>query len=524
VGPEITRRTLLARGGIGAGALILGGVPVLADAQRTRRRAVPFARTGAFPQGVASGEPAANGITLWTRLGGGYRTDRKLLLEISPDPDFRRVVYRRNVVARAEKDHAITVRVRNRALRPGERYHYRFHTREVDGPVGRFRTMRPADSREPVRIAFFACQKWNAGHYGAHATIAALEDVDLVVCLGDYIYETGGRDVREDKTGEAGTGFAETLADYRDKYRLYRSDPDLQAMHAAHPFTAIWDDHEVENDYAGDSPGSARERRVEFPERRHNGYRAFFDYMPIGRLGSGFGLYRSIPIGRTAELFLLDERQYRDDQPCGNEDFAPCPDAGAPGRELLGPEQLAWLKQGLAGSQATWKLLANQVMVMALETAAGQPINKDQWDGYAAERAELLGFVRDRGIADVAFLTGDVHSFFAGDVGVDGRGPGSVATEFVGGSVTSLGIPEGFQEETGVPLSREQFAELANVRATNPHIKYDEQLSRGYGVLEARADELLVEYRGVEARERSTEARTVGRFRVARGVPRVEVV
>jgi alkaline phosphatase D len=523
VDDRLTRRSLLAAAG--GGALVLGGVPVLADAQRRRRRTVPFARGGTFAEGVASGEPGTDAITLWTRLGGGYRTDRKLFLEISPDEDFRRVVYRRNVVARAEKDHAITVRVRNRALRPGERYHYRFHTRESESEVGRFKTLRPADSREPVRVAFFSCQDWQAGYYGAHRTIAELDDLDLVVCLGDYIYERNFYEgPRHDETGE--NGEVQTLAEYRDKYRLYRSDEDLRALHAAHPFTAIWDDHEVEDNYAGELPGDATQNmRVPFLERRYNGYRAFFDYMPMRGLGDGHRLYRSIPLGANASVLLLDERQYRDDQPCGDELFVPCPEADDPGRKFLGPEQLAWLKRELESSPATWKLVGNQLMAMALETAEGNPINKDQWDGYGAERADLLGFVRERRVENLAFLTGDIHTFFAGEVGVDGRGPDSVATEFVGGSVTSLGIPETFQEQTGAPLTREQFAAVTtNVRITNPHIKYDEQVSRGYGLLEATADELRVDFRGVEARERSTEVRTVGRFRVARGVPRVEVL
>jgi alkaline phosphatase D len=284
---------------------------------------------------------------------------------------------------------------------------------------------------------------------------------------------------------------------------------------------------EVENNYAGETPGTAGpDRRATFPERRQNGYRAFFEHMPFRRVrGEGFRLHRSIAIGRTVELFVLDERQHRDDQPCGDRLFVPCEEAAAPGRTLLGPGQLAWLKQGLAASPASWKLLANAVMAMALEATDGAPVNKDQWDGYAAERADLLGFVRERGIRDVAFLTGDIHTFFAGEVGVEGRGPDSVATEFVGGSISSLGLPE-VAQRMGAPFTREQIELFTtNVQVANPHIKYDEQLSRGYGLLEAREDELLVEFRAVEARtRRSTDARTIGRFRVARGEPRVEVL
>jgi alkaline phosphatase D len=235
--------------------------------------------------------------------------------------------------------------------------------------------------------------------------------------------------------------------------------------------------------------------------------------------------YRRLTLGRNADLFLLDERQYRDPQPCDDEFFVPCPEAETGARTLLGPGQRDWLKQGLEGSRAAWKLIGNQLMIMALDTVGGAPINKDQWDGYGMERRDILQHVADRGVKDVAFLTGDIHTFFAGDVGIDGRGPESVATEFVGGSITSLGIPETVQGVTGAPIPPEQFLVLTQqIRTVNPHLKYDEQQSRGYGVLTASDSELRVDFKAVDATRRSTEARTIGSFRVARGEPRVQVV
>jgi phosphodiesterase/alkaline phosphatase D-like protein len=169
--------------------------------------------------------------------------------------------------------------------------------------------------------------------------------------------------------------------------------------------------------------------------------------------------------------------------------------------------------------------VGNQLMIMSLELAQGAQITKDSWDGYGVERRELMTYVASKAIPNVSFLTGDIHTFFAGDVGVDGRGPESYATEFVGGSITSLGVPETVQGTTGAPLTREQIVLLSNnLQTTNPHLKYTEQKSRGYGILEARRDELLVEFKGVDAKDRAAGPRSIGRFRVPAGRPRVEVL
>ena len=322
----------------------------------------------------------------------------------------------------------------------------------------------------------------------------------------------------------------QTLAEYRAKYRLYKSDEDLRAMHAAHPFVAVWDDHEVEDNYAGRNPGDeTQQRRVPFAARQGAAYRSFYEFMPFmpvtGNPLKGHDLYRRLPLGANAELFLLDERQYRDEQPCGDAFFEPCPEAESEPRRFLGRTQLDWLKNGLRDSGATWKLVGNQLMIMSFELAQGAQITKDSWDGYGVERRELMTHIASRGIRDVSFLTGDIHTFFAGDVGIDGRGPESHATEFVGGSVTSLGVPETVESTTGAPIPREQSTLLTNnLRTTNPHIKYTEQRSRGYGVLEARQGELLVEFKGVDAMSKGAAPRSLGRFRVASGSPRVEVL
>jgi alkaline phosphatase D len=296
-------------------------------------------------------------------------------------------------------------------------------------------------------------------------------------------------------------------------------------MHAAHAFIPTWDDHEVEDNWAGATGGhQTPNRRVPYEQRRFNGLRTFFESMPIRRPErGGFKLYRSISLGGNAELFLLDERQYRDPQPCNDTFVIPCPEAETQARRFLGDAQKAWFKAGLQASRATWKLVGNQAMIMALDNGPSSPSNKDQWDGYGVERREIMEHVASNGIQDLAFLTGDIHTFFAGEVGTDGRGPESVATEFVGGSISSLGIPESVESVSNVPADV-VFQATQNFRTVNPHLKYDDQKRRGYGVVEAREGELQVEFRAVDALRRSRVAERLARFRVARGTPRVETL
>src|SRR3954469_12501884 len=301
-----TRRTFV-RTAVGAGALTLLGAPpdVLAA-----RRKLKLARDAAFHQGVASGEPAPRAITLWTRLEG-LTKPALTRLEVARDPHFKHVVHHERLAVSGAHDW--TARTRVTCLEPAEEYHYRFVTQDAHSAAGRFRTAYPAGSHAPVRIGFFSCQEVTAGSYHAHADLAK-QDLDLVICLGDYIYEKAYETpIRPDAS--AADGEAQTLAEYRAKYTLYHTDPHLLEVRRQFPLVAIWDDHEIEDNYAGKLPGgAATHRRVPFPERRANGYRAFFEHMPR-RFNRRDRTYDSLPLG-NAELFLLDSRQFRGDQPC----------------------------------------------------------------------------------------------------------------------------------------------------------------------------------------------------------------
>jgi alkaline phosphatase D len=533
VDDALTRRQLVGTAGLGAGALILGGVPVdgWARAARSRAAAPPLASGAVFDLGVSAGAPKPRGAILWTRIAG-QTGDVRLGLEVARDKDFKNVVERRDVVARADDDHTVRARVEGRkVLAPDTPYWYRFRSGGGSSPVGRFKTLPPPDSRVPITVAYFSCQDWQAGYFGAHRAIAALgDDVDLVVCLGDYIYERNFYDgPRKDTLGANHDGEVETLDEYRAKYRMYKADPDLQAMHAQYAYIPIWDDHEVEDNYTADLPGEETQQvRVPFKQRRANAYRAFADFHPQQFVGSGSTrIYRSFRIGRNVDLFLLDQRQYREDQPCGDSLTTPCPEAETTPRKYLGTEQLGWLKGGLRASGGVWKLVGNQLMIMSLDIVAGAGLsNKDSWDGYGVERKDLLGYIRETGVANVSFLTGDVHTFFAGDVGLNGRGPDSVATEFVGGSVTSLGLPETISATAGGVVPPEILAALspAVLAQNNPHYRFVDVVNRGFAVLTAGPKELRVEYKGVDARNHATAATSLAKFAVLSGDPRVHRV
>jgi alkaline phosphatase D len=523
---SITRRQALAAAMAAAGSAALG-----AEASGAPARGFPPYRGGRFASGVASGDPGTRSISLWTRLHDVSRPGT-LRFEVARDPGFARVVAAGDVRTKAARDHTARVDLRSRALKPGEQYWYRFHTRTADSAVGRFRTLRPPDSREPVRIAVYSCQDYESGFYAAHRGIANEADLDLVVMVGDYIYEraaAGG--VREDTTGANKDGDVQSLAEYRQKYRLYHSDPDLQAMHAAHPHLAFWDSHDVEPQ-GSDSEGKdqyGRPRRVPHTTRLAAGIRSFIENMPQRpHFGDPRRMYRSLPLGATAQLLLTDEQLFHDPYPCAFS-FPPpeCPAADDPKRTYLGATQKAWLKNALERSRGEWKLYCGGTMMMGFELSRGRAFNTGQWDGFRAEREELMRHILDRKIGNVVRLSGDIHTFFAGQVTTSGRSDGvPAAVEFIGGSISSLGIPEGFSSSAGGSVSPEEVALVTeHARDTNPHIAYTEQRHRGYKVVEARAGELLVDFRAVrDARVRDSEVFTLQRFRVPAGRPVVETL
>ena len=517
---RLGRRSFLI-GALATGAAVAAPVNYAAAA---RKRRIPVAKHATFKQGIASGFPRPQGIELWTRLGEIKRTS-KLNVVVATDSKFRNVIEEKAVTARAERD--FTARTFIKGLKPDKHYFYRFVTKDSKSPVGRFKTAPPLNSRKPIRIAFYSCQHYESGFYNAQRAIANEPDLDLVVCLGDYIYEYSdgpGNGVRLDTTGNNHDGDSQLLNEYWEKYRLYKADPNLKAMHAAHPFLATWDDHEVEDDYADGQPSSHQQdpthtqlknypRRVPFGEREANGHKAFFNYMPRARFkGDRNRVYEEYRLGKLVDLLLTDERQYRDRQPCGDGQQIACPDANSP-RTMLGARQLEWFKSRLAGAPTTWKVWATELMVMGARAAPGVYAVVDSWDGYGYERKQILDHILDNNVQNVVAITGDIHTFFGGTAyttGVEETGSRAAIPEFVGGSATSYGLPEA----TGI--SPQVLTSL--VKASDPHIQFSDFTKRGYGVIEIGPNGADCQLKAVDAKTQGASTpTTIAQFHVPLG-------
>jgi len=406
-----------------------------------------------FTLGVASGDPSPGGVVLWTRLApepqapaGGMPVEPvSVRWEVARDEAFAKVVRQGKAVARLDAAHSVHVDVRG--LEPGHDYFYRFIAAGDVSPVGRTRTAPAPDaSKRPVRFAFASCQQYEEGYFTAYRHLAE-EDLDLVAFLGDYIYEDGATpgSARVHEGPEP-----MDLAAYRARYATYKADADLQVAHAAHPWAVIWDDHEVENNYAADRAQNDTMSPAEFLTRRAAAYRAWWEHQPV-RLPAPTGpdvlMYRTLDFGQLAAFQLLDTRQYRTDQACGSpvDIGAPCPEVDSRDATLLGDTQSRWLSRALGESRARWNVIAQQVMVGPVNFAPTLPgggiVNLDQWDGYPAARGSLM-----KQLAQIApnpvVLTGDIHSSWVHDLiaevgDASGTSDRVVATELVGTSITS---------------------------------------------------------------------------------------
>jgi alkaline phosphatase D len=429
-----------------------------------------------FTLGVASGDPAPDGVVLWTRLapdplnGGGMPPSSvEVLWEVAADERMNRIVKRGRVTATAALAHSVHVEVSG--LEPARWYWYRFRAGVHASAVGRTRTA--PDPRRPLArlaFAFASCQHYEQGLYTAYRHMAE-EDLDLVVHLGDYIYEGPPRpgNPRLHNSLEI-----KSLNDYRNRYALYRLDPDLQNAHARFPWMVTWDDHEVDNNYAaGTSEDNAP--RDQFLERRAGAYQAYYEHMPLRRAslprGSSLLLYRRLAFGDLAEFSVLDSRQYRTDQPCGDGLKARCAEAASESATLLGPEQERWFLDGLARSRRRWNIVAQQVMMAEVDRVrgAGELLSMDSWSGYPRARDRVLRFLGDARPSNPVVLTGDIHSNWVADLKADFADPRSpvVGTEFVGTSISSGGDGS----------DTAQAAE--GILAENPHVRfYNNQ--RGY--------------------------------------------
>jgi len=410
-----------------------------------------------FTLGVASGDPRPRAVVLWTRLApdplnGGGMPEEPIPVRwlVARNERLTRVVRRGVALARPESAHSVHVDVHG--LAPGHDYFYAFEVAGERSAVARTRTAPARSSVEELRFAFASCQNYTAGLYPAYANLAR-EDLDLVVHLGDYIYEGAGSatDFRQNALHQE----VMTLEEYRNRHAQYKTDPDLQAAHAAFPWILSWDDHEVENNYADEISEPPTDPEA-FLLRRAAAYQAYWEHLPLRRfsrpVGPDLRLYRRLSFGELVEFNVLDTRQYRSDQPgrCAESEKLPsgyCPRAVDPAQMMLGGEQKDWLFEGLDGSPALWNVLAQQVR-FAQADGDPDPARRDfgggdNWNGYVAERQEILDFIGERRPANPVVLTGDIHTNWVYDLNADFDDASSetLATEFIGTAISSGGDP-----------------------------------------------------------------------------------
>ncbi len=491
---DLSRRGLL-RGATGLAALAALAPPARAGAAPPR---FPFTL------GVASGDPWPDGFVIWTRLapdplqpdGGMPPSPVGVAWEVAEDHRFARIAARGTAVAEPGFAHAVHVEVAG--LAPGRPWFYRFHAGTHESRVGQARTA-PAAGAAPARLRFAlaGCQHYEHGHFTAWRHLAAEPDLDFVFHYGDYIYEYAGR-----TPGQRGWGpvvrshlGAETtsLADYRQRYAQYRADPDLQAAHAAHAFLPSYDDHEVDNNWAG--PHSEEDGRGRFPVavppevfalRKAAAFQAWYEHMPVRRAalprGPDITAYRRLDYGRLLRVNVLDTRQFRDDQPCGDGVKRACEEVFRADAQMLGAAQERWLLDGMAASPARWNILAQQIPMMRRELRDGA-IAMDKWDAYPAARQRLLDAMAERRTPNPVVLSGDVHVALAATIRrrPEDAASAPVASEFTATSITSEG--DGAEmTSAGEELLRR-----------NPDIALFHR-RRGYCVGEATERRLAVEY------------------------------
>lgn len=456
-----------------------------------------------FTLGVASGDPQPGSVLLWTRLApqplapdGGLPAERVAVRwEVAHDDRFRRIARRGLAWAHPEYNHTVHVEVDH--LEPGREYFYRFRVAGWASDTGRTRTA-PARGAAvgSLKLAAVSCQAYHDGYWTAYGHLAQ-EDLDVVLHLGDYLYEyavtaVGGARAYTDRTLPAAVNTETvTLDDYRLRYALYHEDPDLQAAHRAHPFVVTWDDHETENNYAGGVPENSVPPE-EFLLRRAAAYRAYWENLPLRRpqhpQGPDLQLYRRLEWGSLAQLDILDTRQYRTNQANGDGWKLPNAESEAESMTLPGLEQERWLVDGWNRSRATWNVVPQQVTFSRRANWNGNgTLSMDSWDGYPASRRRVLDGWKASGRENLMVLTGDVHVHYGFDILENFEDPASrvLGTEVVTTSISSG--KDGSAHPTG----------WAEYLARNPHLKfYDGR--RGYATVEYGRQAARVEFKNVD--------------------------
>ena len=481
-----------------------------------------------FALGVASGSPTHDSVVLWTRLHSegifGSRLGSEpvsVRWEIAHDDTFDRIAQKGRTIAVGELAHSVHVEVTG--LEPDRWYFYRFMAGDAQSGVGRTRTFPAPDAAaDRLRVAYASCQRWEHGYFSAYRHMRE-DNPDVVLFLGDYIYEyPNAKEAVRVPTG----GWVRTLEDYRQRYALHRSDADLRAMHAACPWLVTWDDHEVQNDYAGLNQGMSGAPVADFTALRAAAYQAYYEHMPLraavltralAGLGTGadMRIHSSVRFGALASLHLVDDRQYRDPQACtrggrsgaSTVNPAHCAEWQDPKRSLLGADQERWLDDAFAHGSRGWNVIGLQSLFGARDLGSGRApvLWNDGWDGYPAARSRMIASMRKRALANPVLLGGDVHQNWVGHVKADYADPKSpsIGVEFCG---------------TSISARSDDGSRINDLVARNPHFVFADAARRGYGVVEFTPKRLTTSLRVVDdVTRRDTRIETLARFAVEAG-------
>ncbi len=497
--------------------------------------ATAASQAAVFPQSVASGDPRPDGAVLWTRVdpaqqGGAY--PGVVAWQIARDATFSGASILANGIAQLDpsKDNTVKLPVSAASLLPYTGYFYRFIYNNIASRTGQFKTLPGSnDSLAQIKLAYVVCQDYGNGFYTAFAHLAQ-EDADWVLHLGDYIYETitatsfqsnPARTVPPFPSGS--TTIPVNIDDYRHLYKVYKSDANQQAVHERFAYIQLWDDHEFANDCHGDfhpdddtAPNTAATPQ---PALRQAANQAWSEYGladvafdPSKPWDQSIQVYRKLALGKLADLVITDERLYRDGPPCGSGQAGQryfsvgCPAILDPNRTMLGAAQKQWFTQQIIGSRATWKLWANEVMLMQLKATAVY-VDLDQWDGYGEERKALLNAFKQAKVANLVALTGDLHTFIAGYLrpDFDNIFSAPVGVELMVGSLTSANFAEDIESAVHLPsaaIPAKGFGVPPNalaplIRTLNPHIQYWDSSTHGYAVLTLTPAQLTCEFKAV---------------------------
>lgn len=448
------------------------------------------AKDSPFLHGVASGDPLADRVILWTRVSAAD-AQVPVTLRVYRDTALTQQVAESSAVADAARDY--TIKIDQAGLEAGTTYYYQFEALGQRSAIGRTRTA-PAAGGERLRFGVVSCSSYAHGYFNAYRLLAQRADVDAILHLGDYVYEYGTGEYGDVRPYQPDHEMI-SLDDYRVRHAYYKQDADLMELHRQFPFITVWDDHETaDNSWRDGANNHTEGAEGHWPQRKAWGQQAYDEWMPIRypERGNTGKIWRKFRYGDLAEIFMLDTRLYDRDEP----DATPATATGKQaGRRMLGPEQMQWLLDSLAASDAQWKIIGQQVVfhqwnLAPLPQAAGggQQLNGDAWDGYQAERKQIIDALRTNDIGNVVVLSGDVHSSWCADITDDPTlpayepltGRGSVAVEFTTTSITSPFLP--------LPEGQQAFQLL------NPHIRYTDWDRKGYLLLDVAAARVQGEY------------------------------